>query len=349
MGRGGVQTHHTPPSLSSPPPSTHLSTSTASSTASPNPSIRLQYPKSSRLLLGTTANLQQPGFLKALETNYPLELSLSCDSLTPPPKLFPFPRPLRPFAMFFYRDTPLTPWELIGRTETVLHDVQHRFVTKLKVCCATSADRAKVLRVEVYDRRTRSERVEDQIFLGAAECTLEDIIAEPLLRRRMRLVSGRVTDPGWVTLAADVVRPVAGSGKIVMNVDMSSITKGTSRVFYVLSRQGFGGEYTPLYRSEVLGKAEKRFKPLTREVGAVTAGVDDKLLRIELFQWGKGGSVRLGFVQTSLDKLRNTEVNGGLLWWPCGSGEGRIEIGRVVLIEKDAVGKVLKFRLRVTT
>lgn len=347
MGRGGF--------VSNTPPSTHLSSCTASSvenTTNPTeaaPSIRLQYPKSSRLLLGTTANLQQPGFLKALEVNYPLELSLSCDSLANPHKLLSFNRPLHPFAMFFCRDHPSKEWELIGRTETVSYDIDYRFVTKLKVCCATPTDRAKVLRVEIYDRRTKSERMTDHMFVGAAECQLEDIISEPLLKKRMKLHSGRLNEPGWVTLAADIVRPVEGEGKFALGVEMSSITKGNGRVFFVLSRQGFCGEFTPIYRSEVLGKMEKRFKLIVRDAVAVTAGLEDKLLRVEIFQWGKNGPLRLGFVQTSLEKLRQRQLYSGLLWWPCAAAEGAIEVGRVVLTEKELGENVSKFRLRVTT
>lgn len=240
-------------------------------------------------------------------------------------------------------------WELIGRTETVTYDIEYRFVTKLKVCCATPADRAKVLRVEIYDRRTKSERVADQYFIGSAECQLEDVISEPLLRKRMKLQSARVAEPGWVSLSADIVRPVVGGGKIALGVEMSSITKGNSKIFYVLSRQGFCGEFTPVYRSEVLGRMEKRFKLFVRDTVAVTAGVEDKLLRVELFQVGKNAQMRLGFVQTSLEKLRQSNSNAGLLWWPCGAGEGAIEIGRVVVTEKELGEKISKFRLRVTT
>lgn len=346
MGRGGFQTK---PSLSS--PSTTLSTSTTSSSSatprSSTPSIRLQYPKSSRLLLGTTANLQQPGFLRALETHYPLELSFSCESLNVPSRLFGSIRPIHPFAMFFYRSSPAAEWELIGRTETVTYDAEMRFVTKLKVCCATAEDRAKTLRVEVYHRRTKSERVEDQTFIGACECTLEDVIAEPVLRRRMKLVSGKIDDPGWVILAADVVRPMVGAGKLGLAVDMSSVVKAGGKVFYVMSRQGQAGEFTPLYRSEVLGKGEKRFRMFNRDIGAVTAGVEDKVLRLELFQVVKGTARRLGFVQTSVVKLRGCELNSGLVWWPC-AGEKGIEVGRVVVIGKDMNGDSLKLRLRVT-
>lgn len=325
-------------------------------------SIRLQYPKSSRLLLGTTTNIQQPGFLKALETRYPLELSLECHDLTTPPRLLPrLPGrnradrkwTLRPFAVFFYRNGgSTTPWELIGRTETILYDAYHRFVTKLKVCCATPEDRRKELRVEVYDRRSKSDHIDDQVFIGASQCSLDDIISEPLLRRDLQLECIRTAHPGRIVISADAIRPTVDYHKMTINVDMASVTKGNHRVFYVLSRQLQSGDYTAVYRSEILEREEKKFKPVMRDVSAITAGVEDKLLRMEFFQYnGRGAHTRLGFMQTSVDKLKKTGRGSRLLWWPsadCEEGDNLIDVGRIVLLDSELSDGHLKFRLRVT-
>lgn len=323
-------------------------------------SVRLQYPQSSRLLLGTTMNIQQPGFLKALETKYPLELSLQCYRLCAPGSILSRissrggdrQRSVRPFAVFFYRNGgPTSSWEMIGRTETILYDEYYRFVTKLKVCCATVQERRKELRVEIYDRRTSSDRLNEQTFIGAAQCIVDDIISEPLLRKEIRLESSRMANPGTVAVSADAIRPSISAAVLHLNVDMASITKGQHKVFYVLSRQMQCGEYTALYRSEVLPKNEKRFKTLVRDVGAVTAGVEDKLIRLEIFQYvARGTHIKLGFMQTSMDKLKTTSRNSSLLWWPSTScdGDNVIEIGRVVVIGAEVLEGELRFRLRVT-
>lgn len=345
MGRGGAV-------------ATHTSLDDDSETVN---SIRLRYPKSSRLLLGTTTNIQQPGFLKALETRYPLELSIECHNLHTPPRLLtrlsPRTHPdrtrhIRPFALFFYRNGGVaSPWELIGRTETVLYDDYHRFVTKLKVCCATQEDRRKELRVEVYDRRTKSDRTDDQTFVGAGQCSLEDIISQPLLRREIKLESMRVSNPGTVVISADAIKPCVETQRLCMHVDMASITKGQHRVFFVLSRQLQSGDYTAVYRSEVLGKDEKKFRPVVRDVAAITAGVEDKLLRLEIFQYAsRGAHTRLGFMQTSVDKLRKAARHSRLLWWPSTTcdGDSVIEIGRIVVLDSVVANGDLQLRLRVT-
>lgn len=366
-------------------------------------SFRLQYPKSSRLLLGTTTNIQQPGFLKALETQYPLELSLECFDLVAPPRLLSRLSmrsrvdrhwALRPFAVFYYREGQHyingqhhghlhnagsndphsqshagmvngNAWERIGRTETILYDDYHRFVTKLKVRCSTSEERRKQLRVEVYDRRTKTHDTDEHNFIGAAECSMDDIISEPLLRKEMRLGSLRVVDPGRIVISADAIRPPcsgpAGPGtsssgggealKIRLRVDLSPGSKGVHRAFFVMSRQLQSGHYTAVYRSEIIGRDVKMFKEVTRDVAAITAGVDDKLLRLELFQYnGRAKHTRLGFMQTSVDKLKRTAIGQPLLWWTCAYSEDAdlIDVGRVVLVDKKRDDEELHFRLRIT-
>lgn len=359
MGRGGAAAVLAKSSVPAPfvaplrPPSTPHLRDALSDDDTEVTSIRLQYPRSSRLLLGTTANIHQPAFFKALETRHPLEISLECHALTPPLSIFGrvSRSNLRPFALFFYRASPSDEWKLIGRTETVAHDLLHRFVTKLKVCCATMTDRMKMLRVEIYHHRIKGEQMADQLFIGSAQCTLDDIISEPLLRKQLRLESAKTAEPGSAILSADAIRPSDSSVKFALHVDMASVTKGNHRVFFVFSRQMQSGDYTPIYRSEVLGKDEKKFKPLVRELCAVTTGVDDKLLRLEVFQFAqRGAHTKLGFMQTSVDKLRTTKAHASLLWWPATSSDDDavIEIGRVVVIEACVEKALLRFRLRVT-
>lgn len=354
MGRGGAIHDYDEQSLAS--------VSDAESVAPSIASIRLSYPKSSRLLLGTVANLKQPGFLKALQTKYPLEISLECHSLPCQQRLFNrLPgrasserrqHVLKPFAVFFYRCGGVAvPWELIGRTETVVYDEYHRFITKLKLSCATADDRRKELRVEIYDRRTKTDRIEDQAFLGATQCSLEDIISEPLLRKELCLESVRSGESGTAVLSAEAIRPMPEPRLITLNVDMASITKGQRRVFYVLSRQLRSGDYTPVYRSEVLGREQRRFTSLRRQVGAITAGIEDKLLRLELYQYNsRGPHTKLGFIQTSVQKLQSTKVNTSLLWWPATSNQNdaTITVGRVVVIDTKLDKDHICFRLRVT-
>lgn len=324
-------------------------------------SIQLNYPKN-RLLLGTMANMQgeNRGVHKALDTQYPLELSIDCMNL-PHRQRFLSRRTvaeLRPFAIIYFRNPRGGPWELIGRTETVFFDEFVRFVTKLKLSCATVADRLKEIRVVMYDRRAGGDDLRNQRLIGSVECRLDDIVSEPLLTKTLPVVNlekGRSsrygsTDLGEVTLSADVIRPVARDVIVVFDVEVASQAKDSKQLFFVLSRQIRSGTYTALYRSEVMAPTFNRFASVSRALCAITAGVESKLLRMELYQHDpRGAHVKLGFMQTSIAKLRGEDVTSRQLWWPSATtAEGVIDVGRVMMTGRHLSDDRLSFRFRFT-
>lgn len=324
----------------------------------PCQSIKLNYPKN-RILLGTMAHVQNRGVHKALDTSYPLELSIECNNLPLPKKRFLARHQLlelRPFCVIYFRNPRGGAWELMGRTETVLYDEYTRFVTKLKLSCSTVADRLKEIRVQVYDRRTPSDDLREQYLIGSAECSLDDVVSEALLRkelsiRRFEKEKGGVgADLGDVVLSADVLRPLPTPVGVQFDVEMGSSTKEDKRMFYVISRQIRSGDYTPVYRSEVLGPEDKKFSPVNRSLGAITAGVEAKLLRFELFQFDpRGNHYKLGYMQTSITKLREAEVSTHQLWWPAYNDVlGVIDVGRVVLVARKIDEGSLRFKFRFT-
>jgi hypothetical protein len=323
-------------------------------------SIRLKYPKN-RLLLGSMANMQNEnaGVQKALDTQYPLELSIECANL-PHRQRFLSRRAvphIRPFAVIFFRNPRGGPWELIGRTETIMHDEFTRFVTKLKLSCSTVVDRLKEIRVVVYDRRTGSDGLRDQRVIGSVECRLDDVVSEPLLTKTLPVENlERVRTPrsgpgylGEVTLSADVIRPVPTDLVVVFDVEVASQAKQENRLFFVLSRQIRSGAYTALYRSEVMPPSNNRFASVSRTLGAITAGVESKLLRLELYQYDpRGLHVKLGFMQTSITKLRAEDVTSRQLWWPSAISESTTGVGRVMMTGRHLSDERLSFRFRFT-
>jgi hypothetical protein len=360
MGRGGDSSFQLPRERAESDTMGWARVDSESTAIDPPVSIQLKYPKN-RLLLGTMANMQDQnrGVHKALDTQYPLELSIECSNLPAARHRFLARRQageLRPFAVIFFRNPRGGPWELIGRTETVLHDEYVRFVTKLKLSCATVADRLKEIRVVLYDRRTSSDDLRDQRLVGSAECRLDDIVSEPLLRKALPVRnlekehgSRGPPDLGEVILSADVIRPVATNTTVVFDVEVASISREDKRLFYVLSRQIRSGTYTAIYRSEVMGKNQKRFTSLSRALGAITAGVEGKLLRLDLYQFcPRGNHCKLGFMQTSISKLREGDVTARQLWWPGHTVAGMVDVGRVMLTARHMSDDKLAFRFRFT-
>lgn len=333
--------------------------STASALMAPK-SIQLNYPKN-RILLGTMTNMQQEnrGVLKALDIQYPLELSFDCTNL-PHRQRWLSRRTvtqLRPFAIIYFMNPSGGPWELIGRTETVFYDEYTRFVTKLKLSCSTSEDRLKRIRVVVYDRRTASEGLREQRLIGSVECHLDDIVTQPLLSRTLPISSAETSrhfpqGPGAVVLSADVVRPVSQDIMVRFNIEVASQAKGNRRMFFVLSRQIRSGAYTAVYRSEVMSSSTNRFVAVSRTIGAITAGVESKLLHIELYQYDPKGiaHIKLGFMQTTIAKLRDDSMTARQLWWPSAVSEidDVVQVGRVMMTERDLNEDMLSFRFRFT-
>lgn len=131
-----------------------------------------------------------------------------------------------------------------------------------------------------------------------------------------------------------------------------SNAKEVHAAFYVLCRQLPSGDYTAVYRSEVIGRGTESFERIIRDVDAVIGGggEDDTLLRLELYQFsGKGKHTQLAFVQISVEKLRGTAIGQPLTWWACNRlgpndrsvrggwswGKRQMDVGQVVLVKKS--------------
>lgn len=319
--------------------------------------VRLEYPKNGRLLLGTTTNVQQSGSLSLRDLVCPMEISVVCHDLAVPRKFIDclrcrsldHPDRVRPFALFFNRTVGMNnEWKFIGRTETIYYDECHRFTTRLKVDLRSSVVLGQEIRVEIYSQLNQSRRIEDQLFLGVARCSLEDIITEHRIRREIPLVSPRLPNPGSVVLSADVVKPSAKLRSFCIKLSVSSKVKGRHRLFYVLSRKMYGGDYAAVYRSEVIGGKDGRFLAFCRDTQQVPV---DKVMRLELFQYSsRTPHIPLGFVQTSVENLKALERKDDLPWWPLTDGDGSkvMHVGRVMLFDSIIQSRKLEFNVRVT-
>lgn len=309
-----------------------------------------------------------------MQTAYPVELSIECIDIIAARsrsllgRRAKFPRELRPFVVFFFRQDAaeavggsgdsiplgkMLQWQLIGRSETVICDEYVRFVAKVKLAVPTTVDRAKEVRVELFNQLTPTNVLGEQQFLGAAESTIDAITSAPLFRREVPMMTSRDLESCTLVLSADIIRPSIVPSRASINIDFASITKGAARCFYVISRQLPSADFTPIYRSEILEHDQKRFASMTRLVDALTAGVNDKLLRIEFYQVVSRGSkcLKLGFLQTSFTKLKATRCNQGLPWWPAPNvlkHSDFVEIGRVVLLDSRIEEGHCGFILRVT-
>lgn len=344
-----------------------------------NTEIKLNYPANQRLLLGTLNNLSAPGFHKAMQSEYPVELSIEVHDLCGSRlrgllgRRAKFPCDIHPFAVFLFKSNngpgvsssfssssdgnagEGAVWQPIGRTETILYDDYIRFVAKVKLVVPTTHDRLREIRVELFNQLNGTGMLKNQQFLGAINCSVESIVSEPLFRKEVPMKTSRDLEACSMILSADIIRPSIAPSKVTLNVDFSSITKGAAKCFYVMSRQLPSGDFTPVYRSEILDSDQKKFASMTRLVDALTAGVDDKLLKLEFYQVTKSRKnqcAKLGFLQTSLKKMKEMKWNSSLLWWPAMNEANHpdfVEVGRVVMLENEIADDHCRFLLRVTS
>lgn len=308
-------------------------------------------PTSGRQLSDTNSNDLQ-SVLNTLHADPLFSLCLECSELVPPRLLTRLSMrsrgvrqwALRPFAVVYEREehgsnisgqehqdnnstANENTWKLLGRTETIFYDSHYRFVREFKMRLKRTEAFHKALRVKVFNHRTDRDDMNVRNLIGLAEFALDDIVSEPQLRLKLRLHSSRLVDTGCLLVSADPIlerrsEPVVSGGgcddddkKIIhIQVSLSSASKGRNRTFFVLSRQ-LRDNYTPVYRSEIIGGETNLFRPMEMPEVAITGGFSEKLMRLELFQYNeRARHTNLGSMQASVKMLKESPVGRGLPW-----------------------------------
>ena len=117
---------------------------------------------------------------------------------------------MRPFCVILQRSGGSgSPWEILGRTETVEYNVSSqgiRFLAKLKINVRQDKNRLKELRVEVWDRRMKSEKIDDQVFIGVGGCSVEEIVGHKEWTAAFVVREGKGKVVGKVKLSGDLIK-----------------------------------------------------------------------------------------------------------------------------------------------
>lgn len=328
----------------------------------PSQMFRLKYPKSGRLIPGSMNGNLNPG-LNTLYLHKGLQVSLSCTDLVPSRllrRLLLRSAKLRPFAVFYQcerrrvinrnrgpqqdNDTENEIiWKEIGCTETILYDVVYRFVTKIKVRFDSPEDRNNLLRVEVFDDDHKENNdIHERNFIGAVNFSIDDILSEPLFRKKMGLSSPRVVDAGYLLVSGDPISPSCGgplaNNMIHLHVEFAAAAKGSHGTFYVLSRQLQSREFTAVYRSTVIRGNTDSFEVMVKDWPGITGGAEDTVLRLEIYQYNRRSKIiELGHIRTSVERMKDVAVGEELLWWPSviPTPNKMINIEQAVLVNRD--------------
>lgn len=113
-----------------------------------------------------------------------------------------------------------------------------------------------------------------------------------------------------------------------------------NRIFFVVSRALKKGAFSPIYRSEVQTRDQlSKFDDVTLSSQVLHGGNASRLFRLEVYRYYKNySSTLLGFVQTSLEKLKTMNHGGQLYWWPAVRGFPSVNV-KVINVKLDEGGQ----------
>lgn len=212
----------------------------------------------------------------------------------------------------------------LGRTEVVLNSVNPRWIAKFKI--TYQFEMAQNLMFHVYDVDTHLHtqdikmlRLDEQDFLGEANCTLSDIVTKPnrcmtldLSHKDQSSVSVHSKELGKLTVCAEEC--------IISKTTIESIFRCTdleskesfSKIdpFLLISRIVESGSVIPIFKTDVLKNDHNPiWKPVYLSMQQV--GSKDIPLMVECFNFNSNGKHDLlGKVQKSLADLEKLHASG---------------------------------------
>lgn len=289
------------------------------------------------LVRNQSVKIRDSALMASLKFNA-VELSIECYGLKKM-DLFSYSDP---FAVVFVQGMIAGQWEEIDRTETIFETHTPRFVKKIRVPACTDADRAQPMRICVYDRDSPSDNLNEHDKIGGTEFSVSQLLdaQHMALERELCIAQRTARSRGVVMIALDMICHVESDERISISFGFLSGAPVRNRIFFVISRALQKGMWSPVYRSEVRLKDDlKRFEPAVLSSQEMHGGNASKLFRLEVFRYYKNGKTKLlGFVQTSLEKLKSLKPNSQLYWWPAQEGihKAKVVIERVELTHTES-------------
>uniref|UniRef100_A0A7S1TI86 C2 domain-containing protein n=1 Tax=Compsopogon caeruleus TaxID=31354 RepID=A0A7S1TI86_9RHOD len=225
-------------------------------------------------------------------------------------------------------------WEKIGQTETIWDDLRPRFVESFLMPVFDDGSSLKGLRVEIYDRDGDGTNLDNQDFIGAAECLCQEILEIP-----GHSITLELEDPkkprkkrGNVILMLDGVIPCDPPVSILFNFTASIPGVANKKLVLIISKAMRKGQWTPVYRSEEARGKVTTFDPCTISKEKLCAGNDLRSFRIELHRKKRFDLEQVGFFLSNLQKLSEATVGQSFRWWSPARG---LQKSGVVLLTKQ--------------
>ncbi|CAN8063802.1 unnamed protein product [Agarophyton chilense] len=242
--------------------------------------------------------------------------------------------PAECFVVLFSEGSVPGTWEVTDRSETVRCSQHIRLLKKFRLRAATEVDRSEKVMLAFFDANTPSHSLEPKNALGYEIFSAAELIEskELALNRQLRSEGWRFWGDARVLLSLDFLKHTSLNEAISIEFGLDDESPRMNRMFFIISRSLPHGTWSPIYRSEVRTRNEvDKFDTVSIPSQDFHGGDESKNFRLELHRWYKNGKTRpLGFMQTSIQKLKSLESNSSMYWWPSEDG---ISCAKVIVVQ----------------
>lgn len=286
---------------------------------------------------------------KALSCTSAAELTIECRDLT---RMEMFARN-NVFVTLMSQGMEPGTWEEMYRTETVQDTRSPNFIRKFRLPASTVEDRETQYQLHVYNCQLNCDStspLSGMELIGTTQTTVAELLAVTQMTTENVVLSprsGRRKGSAFLTL--DMIDHEEQVEETTFDFGFTEDAPVRNRIFFVVSRSIQKGRFSPIYKSEVKVKEDlSKFEDVTLSSQELHGGDQGRLFRIEIYRFYLNGTTTLlGFVQTSLEKLKQCEPGAQLYWWPSMRGFTRVGF-RIIRSKLDEKSGKNWFVLRLT-
>ncbi|XP_053308893.1 copine-1-like isoform X2 [Spea bombifrons] len=201
-------------------------------------------------------------------------------------------------------------WAELARTERIKNCQSPEFSTKPII--DYYFEKVQSLKFGIYDIDNKSVNLNDDDYLGGFECTLGQIVSNHTLKGPLELKKGKLAGKGMISITAEEIKDTR---VVNLEVEARNLDKkdflGKSDPFLEFFRQGDGGNWQLVYRSEVIkNNLNPSWKKFSVPLQTFCGGDMNKPIKVHCIDYDSDGSHDLiGAFETNLSQLQ--KAGGG--------------------------------------
>ncbi|XP_032830428.1 copine-1-like isoform X1 [Petromyzon marinus] len=200
-------------------------------------------------------------------------------------------------------------WVEIGRTERINNCQSPSFSQRIPL--DYYFEQVQKLRLTVYDLDNASVQLADDDFLGAAECSLGQVVSSKKMTVPLLLKNGKPAGKGTITVMAEEIKD---NRVLTMEVEASNLDKkdfmSKSDPFLEFYKQGLDGKWQLVHRTEVVkNNLNPKWKTFQISLQSLCNGELDRPIKVSCSDADDDGSHDLiGEFETCMKKLLEAQT-----------------------------------------